>query len=130
MNNLSIAQYEEKIKTLESEKEQAYWERNQLVAFLSKQYPSHLTKHDINDTTWDRDWLNIVCIHVVKGITKTPGLKQVNDTKFVKDETLHELQFTWHIHDNDLKYFHHLKFKKSHYDGHTTEQKYQNLAAL
>lgn len=126
MNEPTHEEYKHIIKVLEKEKDQAYWERNQLIVFLSKQHPAHLQR----DTGQALHWRNVVCIHLVAGITKTSGLKQINDTKFVKDETLREMQFAWHIHDKELKYFKHLKMRPTHYDGHTTEEKYTNLAKI
>ena len=70
-------------------KELAYWERNQLVAHLSKIYPSWLEKHPEEDISWEADWRNIVFI-------KTPGG-----------------QCSWHIHDSELPYFPHLRFGKA-----------------
>lgn len=88
-------------------KNRAYKERNALVAALSRIFESHLCKHDENDTTWERDWMNIVCIHApVVG------------------------QLTWHLHDSDLPLFKHLQEGPNHWDGHTTEEKYLRLASL
>lgn len=87
-------------------KDSAYKERNQLVAFVSKLYPSHLCRHPNDDKTWEATWRWIVCIHSPNG------------------------QLTWHIHDREKKLFKHLKIKKEHWDGHTTEQKYNRLARI
>jgi hypothetical protein len=62
-------------------KDQAYSERNQLVAFLSRLYPSHLKTHPATDTDWESDWRTIVCIHSPAG------------------------QLTWHIHDSEVRGF-------------------------
>lgn len=43
-------------------KDLIYWERNQLVAHLSKIYPSWLEKHPLEDTHWENDWRNIIFI--------------------------------------------------------------------
>jgi len=89
---------------LQKEKEKAYWERNQLVAVLSKIYQSHLSLHPLADREWEKDWRNIVCIHTPNG------------------------QATWHIHDSELKNFSHLDFNGNcKWDGHTTEEKYRRL---
>lgn len=115
------------IKQLKEEKERVYWERNQLIVFLSKQYPAHLQL----DKKEEPGWQNVVCIHIVAGITKVSGLKQISDNQFIKDETLREMQFGWHISDTDAKkYFSHLRLRPNHYDGYTTEEKYNNLAKL
>jgi hypothetical protein len=88
---------------LDKEKDQAYWERNQLIAFISKLFPAHLTKHPENDAEWESDWRTIVCIHLPTG------------------------QATWHIHDFDVPLFDHLKYDDNHWDGHTTEEKYKRI---
>lgn len=87
-------------------KNNAYWERNQLVGVLSRLYPSHLARHDENDKDWEDDWRNIVCIHTPVG------------------------QATWHLQDNDMPMFAHLKRGADHWDGHTTEEKYHRLSRL
>ena len=103
------------VETLELAKDNAYSERDRLVAALSKLLPSHLAKHPASDTSWERDWMNIVCIHL-------PG--PVNNSY---------RQATWHIHDSELPWFAHLvdgNIKCHGWDGHTTEEKYQRLDAL
>lgn len=87
-------------------KDQAYWERNQLVCLLSKLFPSYLTKHPESDLSWEKDWTNIV------GITFPTG------------------QGYWHIHDSELKYFSHLQYASNEWDGHTTKEKYQRIAQI
>lgn len=95
------------ITALEKEKNSAYRERNSLVAFLSKQFPSHLTKHIDDGTPWDEDWLNVVCVHTPAG----------------------DLQ--WHIHRSELTKFRHLeKTVENHWDGSTRAEKYSSLADL
>lgn len=91
-----------------SSRDNAYWERNQLVALVSKLYPSHLARHPDSDTTWEDDWRTIICVHSPAG------------------------QLTWHIHDNHRKYFEHLNKKSEQFadckwDGHTTQQKYRRI---
>lgn len=88
------------------QKDQAYWERNQLVILLSKIFPSHLCKHDEKDLNWEKDWRWIVCVHTPHG------------------------QCAWHIHDSERHYFVHLPIKTNHWDGHTTEQKYDRLRSF
>jgi hypothetical protein len=85
-------------------KDAAYLERNRLVALLSKLWPSHLAQHPADDLAWSRDWLTIVCIHAPFG------------------------QITWHLHDAHVPLFAHLTMGESHWDGHTTEEKYQRIA--
>lgn len=94
-------------KAEETEKKNiAYRERNQLVAFLSKLYPSHLAEHPIEDENWEKDWRTIICIHSPAG------------------------QLTWHIHDSEADLFFHLGDGHNHWDGHTTEEKYKRLSFL
>ena len=91
---------------MRARKDNAYTERNRLVAALSKLFPAHLSRHPY-DPCWDNDWRTIVCIHLPTG------------------------QATWHIHDSELPMFDHLPRSKAHrWDGHTTEEKYERLAAM
>jgi hypothetical protein len=86
------------------EKDQAYWERNQLVSYISKIYYSWLERHPEKDTEWEDEWRNIIFIQFPKG------------------------KYSWHIHDREMKYFKHLQFYDTDsWDGSTTEQKYQAL---
>ncbi len=88
-------------------KDQAYRERNMLVSALSKFFPSSLERHPDSDTAWDNDWRWIVFIDLPTG------------------------QATWHIHDSELPLFDHLiRHLHPKWDGHTTEEKYQRLAAI
>ncbi len=83
----------------------AYWERNQLIAYLSKSFHSWLELHPDNDTAWESDWRNIVFVDFPEGL------------------------FSWHIHDSEMKYFEHLKFKEGNsWDGLTTPEKYEKLS--
>lgn len=85
-------------------KDLAYWERNQLVAHLSKIYPSWLERHPAEDVAWEAEWRNIVMI-------ETPGG-----------------QCSWHIHDSETCYFQHLTLSEGNsWDGHSTEEKYKRL---
>src|SRR5438309_1507704 len=86
-----------------TERDNAYRERDQLVAALSKQFDAHLATHT---GYWEDDWRNIVCIHLPTG------------------------QATWHIHDSELAMFSHLDRADDHWDGHSTEEKYRRLNAL
>lgn len=88
-------------------KDAAYNERNQMVAALSKLWPSHLCKHPESDEAWERDWMTIVCIHSPMG------------------------QMTWHLHDSQVSAFAHLTLTdENHWDGHDTPEKYRRLARL
>ena len=85
----------------------AYAERDKLVCALSKLFPSSLERHPDTDTTWENDWRWIVFIDLPSG------------------------QATWHIHDSELGMFDHLpRFTGRKWDGHTTPEKYERLAAL
>jgi len=89
------------------EKDGAYRERDRLVAALSKLLPSFLARHPDSDTEWDADWRWIVFVDAPAG------------------------QLSWHIHDSELPMFDHLeRLEGEHWDGHTTPQKYERLAAL
>ena len=100
-----------KVQEAEESKNNAYWERNQLVKFLTTVYPdwSHMVRHPDSDKEWEDDWRWIVCI----------------DHKYVG-------QMTWHIHDSDVPTFGHLLVEPdvNHWDGHTTKEKYNRLSAL
>ena len=86
-----------------SARNQAYKERNQLVAFISKIFPSALGRHDESDTKCDDEWRNIVFVYTTQG------------------------QCSWHIHDSELELFSHLQELDVIWDGHTAEQKYDRL---
>lgn len=104
------AQLAHRLHDLEKGKDLAYWERNQLVAALSRLFPSSLAKHPESDTEWEKDWRTIVVIYV----PQTGGRDSV--------------QCTWHIHDFDVPMFDHLKYDETfEWDGHSTEQKYRRL---
>ncbi len=81
-------------------KDAAYHERDLLVALVSKLFPSHLARHE---GEWEDDWRNIVCVHLPTG------------------------QATWHIHDSELSDFAHLGLCAGHWDGHTTDEKYERV---
>lgn len=89
------------------QKDAAYSERNQLVAALSKLFPSWIGWHEGDNDDWDPEWRNVIYILLPIG------------------------QVSWHIHESELVYFSHLQKKYGpHWDGHTTEEKYRRLAAL
>lgn len=95
-----------RVKELEAQKDGAYTERNALVCALSKLFPSWLEQHPEGDE-WDDDWRTIVFID---GPTR---------------------QLSWHLHDSDVAAFNHLEARDTHsWDGHTTEAKYERLAAV
>lgn len=93
------------IEILKGQKNQAYAERNQLVAALSKLFRSSLVRHEGED--WEDDWRWVVLIELPTG------------------------QCSWHIHDSELPLFDHLSRNHSkQWDGHTTEEKYDRLNKL
>lgn len=100
----------EQIEALTTQKNQAYWERNQLVVALSKMFPSSLGRHEESDLGWERDWMNIVYV-----VVPIDG---------------QESQLSWHIHDSELPLFAHLSPFDLKWDGHTTEEKYERLSKL
>lgn len=88
-------------------RDEAYTERNALVAALSKVFPASLEQHDPADTSWDPEWLTIVAIELPTG------------------------QATWHLHDRERGMFAHLRPRTGYaWDGHTTAEKYARIAAL
>lgn len=96
----------EEIAELKRQKDGAYTERNALVCALSKLLPAHMEIHPFSEE-WDDDWRSIVFVEGPTG------------------------QMTWHIHDSEVGSFNHLLPIEQHsWDGHTTEEKYERLAAL
>lgn len=103
-------------------KDQAYWERNQLVSALSKVYPSWMELHPLSDEKWDKDWRHTVFIII-------PSRSDRPSEWF--DRVDCDQQLSWHIHDSDVPYFKHLELKGGNsWDGHTTDQKYWRLSKL
>jgi hypothetical protein len=106
----------EQVHKLEQQKNQAYSERNKVVAALAKflrrsnildpynTYHVGVAQHDVNDTSWETDWRTILVI-------------EIND-----------IQMTWHFHDSEkylLEGFPLIPDYK--WDGHSTEEKYNRL---
>ena len=93
------------VRETEEAKNQAYNERNRLVAYLASIYPSCLERHPEEDVEWEDDWRWIVFIHHSTG------------------------QLSWHIHDSELGLFDHVPRGFGHvkWDGHTTKEKYERL---
>lgn len=81
----------------------AYRERNQLVALLSTLFPSGKAKTAIEG--WDEAWHGCVYIDFPWG------------------------QASWHYHTDDEWMFAHLPPYTKGWDGHTTEAKYAAIAA-
>lgn len=79
----------------------AYRERNTLVAFISKLFPSGYAKTAIEG--WDEDWHHCCYIDFPWG------------------------QASWHFHTEDADLFTHLQPYTKEYDGHTTAAKYEAI---
>jgi len=84
-------------------KDAAYKERNQLVALLSTCFPAGKAKTAIEG--WDEAWHGCVYIDFPWG------------------------QASWHYHDSDAWMFEHLPQYLGEWDGHTTQEKYDAIAA-
>jgi hypothetical protein len=100
------------IEALIKQKDQAYSERNKVVAalahVLSHVFFSNINvgvaQHDINDKDWEADWRTILVIELPAG------------------------QVTWHFHDSEKYLLEGLPtFDDYKWDGHTTEEKYNRL---
>lgn len=97
----------EKIIRIRKEKDNAYSERNKLVAALSKIFPAWLETHPAEDKEWAEHWRTIVFIDSSVG------------------------QLSWHLHFSEVDMFKHLVHREGNsWDGHTTEEKYERLASL
>lgn len=91
-------------KRLAFVKDEAYFERNRLVAFLSRLYPSGIARTDIPG--WDPEWHGCVYIDTPAG------------------------QMSWHYHDRDAWLFEDLPPASVEWDGHSTDEKYERLWRL
>jgi hypothetical protein len=117
------------IEKLKKEKDNAYWERNQLVAALSKLFPAHLAKHDPNDKEWDADRRTIVYIYLPADENDMVSVKHWIDGKAY-------YQTSWHIQDREIPMFDHLDYGFNEngfykdWDNHDTEEKYRRLRKL
>lgn len=85
-------------------KDGAYLERNQLVALLSKVFPAGKKQTAIEG--WSEDWHGCVYIDLPTG------------------------QASWHYHDSQAYLFDHLPEYQGVWDGHTTDEKYERIAAI
>ena len=94
----------DEVERLEAAKDGAYLERNQVVAALSKCFPSVRTRTAIEG--WSEDWHGCVYIELPTG------------------------QVSWHFHDSQAYLFDHLPQQRIEWDGHDTPEKYRRLAAL
>lgn len=94
----------DEILALREERDRAYYERNQIVALLARLYPSGIKRTEIEG--WDPCWHGCVYIELPTG------------------------QASWHYHDSEAHLFADLPPYSGSWDGHTTEEKYQRVAAL
>lgn len=92
------------IRGLKEGKDDAYKERNQLVAALTKVFPSGTAKTAIEG--WSEDWHGCVYVDLPTG------------------------QCSWHYHDSHAYMFSKLPAYTQAWDGHTTDQKYERLRQL
>lgn len=96
--------WRKRAEILRKEKDEAYRERNRLVAVLARLFPSGIRRTDIPG--WDPEWHGCVFIDLPTG------------------------QASWHYHDSEAAQFAALPPYTKPWDGHTTEEKYGRLAAL
>ena len=94
------------LKAAVDAKDNAYAERDRLVAALSKLFPASLERHPDEDESWENDWRWIVFIDLPTG------------------------QASWHYHDREADLFSDLPPYTKPWDGHSTPEKYRRLAAL
>ena len=93
-----------KAMELKAEKDQAYLERNHLVAALARLYPSGIKRTDIPG--WSPDWHGCVNIDLPTG------------------------QISYHYHDSHAALFSGLPAYEGEWDGHDKETVHQRLGAL
>jgi len=106
LNHFKLA-YEEQgrvIDTLVADKNSAYHERNQVVAALSKLFPSGITRTNIPN--WDDEWHGAVYIDLPTG------------------------QISYHYHDSEHHLFAALPNYNGAWDGHNKDTVHQRLQAL
>jgi hypothetical protein len=89
---------------VKSDADRAYTERNRLVAFIARRFPSGLRRTEIPG--WDPCWHGCVFIDTPEG------------------------QLSWHYHDDDAALFEGLPPYTRPWDGHSTEEKYARLERL
>lgn len=96
-----------RFRKMRKRKDNAYWERNNVVAALARWavaqgYRAGVTRTDIPD--WDPEWHGCVYIDLPTG------------------------QVSWHFHDSQASLFEGLPEYSGAWDGHTTPEKYARLA--
>ena len=84
--------------------DEAYTERNRVVALLATCFPAGIARTAIEG--WDPAWHGCVYIDLPTG------------------------QASWHYHDRDAHLFAKLPPYAGKWDGHTTEEKYARIEAL
>lgn len=100
--NGALAAADARASAAERERDAAYTERAQLVAALARLYPAHWQQ----PTALDPAGYRIICVHTPGGMAG------------------------WHIAEHDASLFDSdLPIEPSHYDGHTTVEKYRRLQA-
>lgn len=92
------------IDRVKTKKDQAYLERNRVVAALSKCFPAGVGRTAIEG--WSDDWHGCVYLDLPTG------------------------QVSWHFHDSHAQLFAHLPPYRGTWDGHETPEKYARLEAL
>lgn len=102
-----LAEAQAALAAVEAERDGAYRERAQLLAWLAAQHPAVLAPApDVDDAGWQILYL-----------------------------TAAGQQLTWHIHPRDADLYRHVEQvptddPRAQWDGHTTPEKYQRIAAL
>lgn len=91
------------LEEMRQEKDNAYEERNRLVALLAAVFPSARCKTSIDG--WDPEWHGCVFISLPTG------------------------QASWHYHDSQAHLFEHVEERMVSWDGHSTPEKYKRIEA-
>lgn len=99
---LARAEAATRIEQLEATANNAYEERNRLVALLARLFPSGIKKTSIPG--WDEAWHGCVYIDLPTG------------------------QASWHYHDGEAHLFEGLPPYSGEWDGHSTDEKYERIA--
>jgi hypothetical protein len=89
------------LAAMRARKDEAYRERNYLVALLARLFPSGTRRTDISG--WDEEWHGCVYVDLPTG------------------------QCSWHYHDSHAHLFVNLPAYTKEWDGHTTDQKYDRV---
>jgi hypothetical protein len=92
----------DEIERLRAANDEAYAERNCLVAYIASLFPSGTKRTTIPG--WDEVWNGCVYIDLPTG------------------------QASWHYHDREAHLFSHLPAYSGEWDGHSTADKYDRIA--